>query len=135
MEAAGRGPPTPDELAEQTGLSTDQVEEGLALAAMRIDSFDRPVGDGDVKLGDIVSEDFSDRAEDADRVVAHMTARRVLDALDDPTERRVVELRYGLDGRPEPLGLVEVGKEMGLSRERVLQLEFTACQRLAASFG
>jgi RNA polymerase primary sigma factor len=132
MEATGRGPPTAEELAEETGLSRDQVEEGLALAAVRIDSFDRPVGDGDVRLGDLVSED---RADDADRVVAHVTARGILDALDDPTERRVVELRYGLDGRPETMGLDEVGAEMGLSRERVLQLEVMARQRLAASLG
>jgi RNA polymerase primary sigma factor len=135
MEAAGRGQPTADELAEKTGLSMDQVEEGLALAAMRIDSFDRPLGDGDARLGDIVSEDFSDRADDADRVVAQVTARGILDALDDPTERRVIELRHGLDPRPEPMLLREIGDELGLGQERVLQLQLQAVQSLAPSTG
>ncbi len=133
MEAARGRPPTPDELAEETGLPSDQVEEALALATMRLDSLDRSVGDGDVELGALVSEDFSDRADDADRVVAHVTTRGILDALDDLTERRVVELRFGLGGRPEPLRLDATGHELGLSRERVLQVEIIARRGLVAS--
>jgi RNA polymerase primary sigma factor len=58
--------------------------------------------------------------------------REALAKLPD-TEREVLQLRYGLDGDPEPQTLAAVGRRLGLSRERVRQIEADALERLAVT--
>ena len=56
--------------------------------------------------------------------------RHAVNALPE-REREVVKLRYGMDGDPDPKSLEEIGRQLGLTRERVRQIEARALQRLA----
>jgi len=62
--------------------------------------------------------------------LAEKAVRIAVDTLPD-REREVVKLRYGMDGDPDPKSLEEIGRELGLTRERVRQIEARALQRLA----
>ncbi len=121
--------PTVDELAGATSMSPDRVAELLAYADEPV-SLQSPVGEaGDILLGDFV-EDTD--AADPDELVAQMMLRdqveQVLDGLSE-RERAVVRLRYGLhDGRARTLE--EVGREFGVTRERVRQIEHRTLAKL-----
>jgi RNA polymerase primary sigma factor len=119
---------TREELAEATGLSLQHVEEALDVAAAPV-SLNQSVGaSDDGELGDLFSDpaatDPEEEAADAFRRVA---VRRAVARLPE-RERRILELRFGFDG--ETTSLEKIGKELGLTRERVRQLESTALDRL-----
>jgi RNA polymerase primary sigma factor len=124
--------PTHEELAKSTGLSLTHVEEALGVAEARV-SLNAPVGEDDGELGDLFAdedaEDPEELAEDA------LRARAVRDALAElpERERRIVELRFGLDG--EPRSLEAIGAELGLTRERIRQLEAQALEALSGALG
>ncbi len=121
--------PTHAELATEMELPVEKVRETLRIAADPV-SLDQPVGeDGDAVLGDVV-HDRSALAPD-DLALASLLPDEVRDMLSclDPRERRVLELRYGLD-RGEPRTLEEVGVLFGLTRERIRQIETRALARL-----
>jgi RNA polymerase primary sigma factor len=122
--------PTREELAEATGLPTRHVDEALDAAEAPV-SLNQAVGaEGDGELGDLFSDsNATDPAEEATEAVRREEIRAALEALPE-RERRVIELRFGFDG--EPVSLEAIGKELGLSRERVRQLEEDAFQRLAS---
>jgi RNA polymerase primary sigma factor len=121
--------PTRDELAETTGLSKAHVDEALDVAEARV-SLNQTVGaDDEGELGDLFSDPSADDpAEEAFQSLERLGIRRSVAGLPEP-ERRVVELRFGLDGDPQPLE--SIGKELGVSRERVRQLEADALAQLA----
>jgi RNA polymerase primary sigma factor len=125
--------PTRDELAEATGLSQAHVYEALDVAEARV-SLNQTVGAEDEgELGDLFSDPSADDpAEEALQSLERLGIRRSVASLPEP-ERRVVELRFGLDGDPQPLE--SIGKELGISRERVRQLESDALARLADELG
>ncbi len=125
--------PTREELAEATGLSQEHVDEALDAAEARV-SLNQTVGSEDEgELGDLFSDPgAADPAEEALQSVERLGIRRSVASLPEP-ERRVVELRFGLDGDPQPLE--SIGKELGISRERVRQLESDALARLADELG
>jgi RNA polymerase primary sigma factor len=125
--------PTREELAEATGLSQEHVDEALDVPEARV-SLNQTVGAEDEgELGDLFSDPSADDpAEEAFQSLERVGVRRSVASLPEP-ERRVVELRFGLDGDPQPLE--SIGKELGISRERVRQLEAEALAKLADELG
>jgi RNA polymerase primary sigma factor len=87
----------------------------------------------DGELGDLFDDPTAtDPAEAAVDSVQRLAVRRSVARLPE-LERRVLELRFGFDG--EPASLESIGKELGISRERVRQLEHSAMERLAKELG
>ena len=119
---------TREELADATKLPLQHVEEALDAAAANV-SLNQQVGsEGDGELADLFADTTSnDPAEDAADSIRRQSVRNALANLPE-TQRRVIELRFGLDG--EPKTLEAIGKELALTRERIRQLEATALDRL-----
>jgi RNA polymerase primary sigma factor len=113
--------PTPAEVAEEMGILVDRVAEIQRIAQEPV-SLQAPIGEEDSDLGDFI--------EDADAVVPMEAAafmmlqdqlEQVLDTL-SPREQRIIQLRFGLiDGHPRTLE--EVGRDFGVTRERIRQIE------------
>jgi RNA polymerase primary sigma factor len=123
-------PPTDDEVAKTTKLSLKHVKE-VRAAARAVTSLDKPVGDeGDAKLGDLIAAERGEPSEEVHVSLAETTVRHAVDELPD-RERQVVKLRYGMDGDTDPKSLEEIGRILGLTRERVRQIESQALGRLA----
>jgi len=96
-----------------------------------VTSLDRPVGEeGDTTYGDLFAGEGGEPAEEVHVSLAENAVRHAVEALPD-REKEVVKLRYGMDGDPDPKSLEEIGRIMGLTRERVRQIEAQALQRLA----
>ena len=122
--------PTDEELATATQISLKHVRE-VRTAARAVTSLDKPFGDeGDASLGDLVSGDEVTLEEEVAVSLQEETLHRALGTLPD-RERKVLQLRYGLDGDQDPKSLEEIGRLLGLTRERVRQIESRALQRLA----
>ena len=62
--------------------------------------------------------------------MSEQTLHTAIEKLPD-REKQVIKLRYGMDGDPDPKSLEQIGREMGITRERVRQIELQALQRLA----
>jgi RNA polymerase primary sigma factor len=125
-------PPTHEELAEASGLQLKHVEEALSVAEARA-SLNSPVGDDDSELGDLFADENADDPEQVAETA--LRARAVREALGQlpERERRILELRFGLDG--EPQSLEAIGAELGLTRERIRQLETQAMANLSEILG
>jgi RNA polymerase primary sigma factor len=122
--------PTDDELANATDLPLEQIEE-VRKAARTVTSLDRPVGEeGETSLGDLLESDAASPEEEVEVSLREETLRRTVEALPEP-ERHVIKLRYGINGAGDPKPLRETGRQLGLSAERVRQLESKALERLA----
>jgi RNA polymerase primary sigma factor len=127
-EELGREP-TDDELAEEIGLSAAKVT-ALKSAAIRPTSLDQPIGDDDsTQFGDLVGDA---EAQDPFEMLRDKDLRDevgdLLDVLDD-RERRIINARFGLDGK-KPQTLEEVGEKFGVTRERIRQLQNIALSKL-----
>jgi len=123
-------PPTDEEVAKTSKLSLKHVRE-VRAAARAVASLDKPLGDdGDTAFGDIVATDKSDVEEE---VVVGLSENLLHAAVAKLPEReqRVIKLRYGLNGDEDPKSLELIGRELGLTRERVRQIETQALERLA----
>ncbi|MEA2353376.1 MAG: polymerase primary sigma factor [Thermoleophilaceae bacterium] len=123
--------PTEQELADAVELPVDQVIE-IRKAARPLTSLDQPVGDdGETAFGDLLA---SNAPNPEDEVVSDAGTSAVQEAVNrlPERERDVVELRFGLGGR-EPTPLRETGRKLGISAERVRQIEEDALGRLAES--
>ena len=120
--------PSREELAEASGLSLQHVDEALDAADAPV-SLNASVGsDGDAELGDLFSDPTAtDPAEDAAESLKRQTVQKAIAQLPE-RQRRIVELRYGFGG--ETISLEAIGKELGITRERVRQLERDALDRL-----
>jgi RNA polymerase primary sigma factor len=121
--------PTMDELAAEVGLSAEKVTEILQIASQDPLSLDSPVGDeDDTSMADFIADTGAAPLDLAARKLLEQTVRDVLDDLSD-RESEVVRLRFGLvDGRPRTLE--EVGKEFGVTRERIRQIESKTLAKL-----
>jgi RNA polymerase primary sigma factor len=121
--------PTPEELANASGLRVDHVIEALGAADASV-SLNQAIGsDGDGELADLFADRHAaDPAEEADQTLREKRVREVLADLPQ-RERHIVERRFGLGGEPVA-SLETIGKELGLTRERVRQLERDVLQRL-----
>jgi RNA polymerase primary sigma factor len=123
-------PPTEEEVAKAAKLPLKQVRE-VRQAARAVTSLDKPVGaEGDTKLGDIVAGEAAPPEEEVHVSLEEETLRRAVAALPD-RERQIVQLRFGLGVDSDPQSLEKIGKQLGLTRERVRQLESKALQLLA----
>src|SRR3954465_8536627 len=123
--------PTEEEIAEAAELPVEEVEE-IRKASQPMASLDQPVGDdGDSAFGDFLATDRPEPQEEVIESYRDEAVRRALDKLPE-RERDVVELRFGV-GRAEPTPLRETGRVLGMSAERVRQLEERALRQLAES--
>ena len=119
------------ELAESTGLAPDRVADLRRVSRDPV-SLDAPVGDdGELVLGDLVLDATVPAAADlVERQAMSGELERLVDTLPE-RQARILRLRFGLhDGRPRTLD--EIGRHVGLTRERVRQLEKEALGRLRA---
>ncbi len=128
MQELGREP-TEADIAEQMGSTAERVRELVAFAQEPI-SLETPVGEeADSELGDLIAD--AQAASPLDAASGAMLQVEVSDILDtlSARERRIVQLRFGLlDGNQ--LTLEEVGKRLGITRERVRQIEAKALRKL-----
>ena len=131
FEVAEGREPTLEELARAAELELRHAQEALEAVEATV-SLNRPVGDdADGELGDLVADpDVVDAVEQAGQILRDAGVRRAVAALPE-RERRVVELRFGFEG--ESLTLEAIGRELGLTRERVRQLEKSAFAKLAGN--
>ncbi|WP_206664164.1 RNA polymerase sigma factor RpoD [Thermomonospora catenispora] len=120
--------PTPEEIGREMGLTAERVTEIQRIAQEPV-SLQSPIGEEDSDLGDFI--------EDADAVVPMEAAAFILlqDQLEDilhtlsEREQRIIQLRFGLtDGHPRTLE--EVGREFGVTRERIRQIESKTLAKL-----
>ena len=130
LQRLGREP-RPDEIAAELELTTEDVREVVRMAQIPV-SLEKPLGEQeDSKLADFVEDELAEspfdvaslslRCEDIDYALAALPAR----------ERRLIELRFGLHGG-QPRTLEEVGRTLGVTRERIRQIENTTLKRLAS---
>ena len=128
FEVAHGREPTPEELAEAAQMTLQHVQEALEVVEASV-SLNQPVGNEQAELGDLFADpDSTDPEAAAAAAVRGLLVRGALERLSE-RERRIVELRFGFDG--EPMALEAIGRELGITRERVRQLERDAFQRLA----
>jgi RNA polymerase primary sigma factor len=121
--------PIEKELASETGLPSQKVESLLKLSAGGPVSLETPVGEDGGQLGDFIADQAILQPEEQSS--ASLLREELSKALESltPRERRIIELRFGLDneyGRT----LEEVGTELGLSKERIRQIEKEALAKL-----
>ena len=123
--------PSLQEIAAELEMPLDEVEQ-IRQSMQAPMSLDRPVGDDeDSEFGQFVADETTPAPEDhASDDARAETLRRVLMSLSQ-RERRVLELRYGLGGE-HPRTLDEVGREFGVTRERIRQIENQALRKLEA---
>jgi RNA polymerase primary sigma factor len=125
--------PDEKEVAREAKLPLKQVQE-VRSAARAVTSLDRPVGEeGGSTYGDLVAKEHAPPPEDEVRVsLGREALHRAVDELPD-RQREVVKLRYGLNGDSDPASLEEIGRRLGVTRERVRQIEAEALERLAVN--
>ena len=122
--------PSDQELAKAAKLPLKQVLE-VKSAARAVTSLDKPIGDGDSgSFGDLFAADQVHTDEEVEISLRQETLRKALDELPD-RERSVLELRYGLVGDGDPMSLEAIGRTLGLTRERVRQIEANALETLS----
>jgi len=124
---------THEELAGATGLSQKHVEEALGVVEARV-SLNQPIGSNEQgEFGDILADaNAEDPGELAEQSLRDRAVRLALAELSE-RERRVLELRFGFDG--EPQSLEAIGRELGLTREHIRQLESEAIAKLGTNLG
>ena len=122
--------PTDDEVAKRAKLSLKHVKE-VRAAARAVTSLDKPVGEqGDTSFADLIAGESAEPVEEVHVSLVENAVRHAVETLPE-RERVVVKMRYGMDGDPDPKSLEEIGRQLGLTRERVRQIESQALQRLA----
>ena len=123
--------PTDEEVAQAADITLRELEE-TRDAARTVTSLDRPVGeDEDTAFGDLFASDAPEPSEEAEIALREEAVRDALENLSDQ-ERRVIQLRYGING-DNPTPLREAGRQLGISPERVRRIEHKALERLATT--
>ena len=130
MVKLGRAP-TDEEISKASKVSLKHLQE-VRQAARAVTSLDKPLGDDNgASMGDLIGVAEGGVEEEVEVSLTEDTLHRALDNLPE-RERKVLSLRYGLD-LEEPQSLEEIGRRLGVTRERVRQIERTALERLAVS--
>jgi len=125
--------PTPAELAAAVEMDVAKVEELLKIGQETV-SLEAPVGGAEdaAQLGDFIRDEPRDRPdEQVAKLMRDASVQEVLDGL-PYRERRVIELRFGLDPQG-PMTLEDIGRHVGLTRERVRQIELKTLQMLKST--
>jgi RNA polymerase primary sigma factor len=123
--------PTDEEVAQAADITLRELEE-TRDAARTVTSLDRPVGENeDTALGDLFASEEPEPSEEAEIALREEAVRNALENLSDQ-ERRVIQLRYGING-DNPTPLREAGRQLGISPERVRRIEHKALERLATT--
>jgi RNA polymerase primary sigma factor len=128
VTALGREP-TPEEIAELTGIEPEEVDS-IKRSAQAPISLEKPVGEEeDSEFGQFIADEHAESP--FDRAVEILTQEALRDALENLSyrERRVLELRYGLGGQ-DPYTLEEVGRTFNVTRERIRQIEHRSLAKL-----
>jgi RNA polymerase primary sigma factor len=129
--ALGRQP-TEQEIAKRAKLPLNQVRE-VRQAARAVTSLDKPIGsENEGSYGELVAADQETPEEEVTYSLQEKALRRAVAELPE-REREIVKLRYGLNGDEDPKSLDAIGRKLGLTRERVRQIEATALERLAVN--
>jgi RNA polymerase primary sigma factor len=135
LQETGREPSPAEIAAKLDGLEAKQVEDILKLGQEPV-SLETPVGgeEGDAALGDFIADSTWQRPHET--VAAQLRDHDLAKALESLPwrERRVLELRYGLAG-DAPMTLEDIGSEVGVTRERVRQIESKTLAKLKYSEG
>jgi RNA polymerase primary sigma factor len=123
-------PPTTEEIAQALGTTVQQIEELEEIRRPPV-SLETPIGETDARLRDVIP----DSADDPREALGSLLQRRadLVSVLDDlaPNERSVLRRRFGLEGEP-PETLEAIGRRLGLTRERVRQIESAGLRKLRA---
>jgi RNA polymerase primary sigma factor len=123
--------PTEEEIAEAVELPVDQVIE-IRKAARPLTSLDQPIGeDGETSFGELITAEQPGVEDEVVQDAGTSAIQQAVMSLPE-RERDVVRLRFGLAGE-EPTPLRETGRRLGISAERVRQIEEEALGRLAES--
>jgi RNA polymerase primary sigma factor len=121
--------PTEKELASELGLPSERIESLINLNSRGSVSLDTPVGDEGSPLGDLIADQaIVQPEEEATASLLREELGKILETI-TPRERRVIELRFGLDNEYSRT-LEEVGTELGLTKERIRQIEKEALRKL-----
>ncbi len=123
--------PTTQEIAAEAELEVEQVEAMRELTRT-VTSLDRPIGEaGETSFGDLLGDERPGPEEEVTVALRDSALRQAVAEL--PTEeRRVVELRYGVDGLDGPVGLRETSRRLGITQPETRKLEERALARLAS---
>ncbi|HSH21057.1 MAG TPA: sigma-70 family RNA polymerase sigma factor, partial [Candidatus Caenarcaniphilales bacterium] len=127
--------PLPEEIGAEVDMSADRVEQILRLGQEPV-SLEAPVGseDGDAEFGDFIEDERDDGPlESVVKELRQSDLEAALDVL-AARERRIIELRYGL-ACDTPMTLEDIGQEVGVTRERVRQIETRTLWKLQHSRG
>jgi RNA polymerase primary sigma factor len=123
--------PTDEELAAEAKLDLRELQD-LRDLSRAVTSLDRPVGEeGEASLGELLPDDEARGTEDEVVVTLQSEALRQAVAHLPEDERRVIELRYGIDGVAEPLALASTARRLGFTPAKVRSLERRGLERLA----
>ena len=132
MEENHTSDPSVEEIAEATGLDQTLIKD-LLLISNEMVSFDSPVkkdSDSDSTFGDFIEDESKGPEEQVMHESLKENVRSLLSVLTDK-EKRIIELRYGLDGK-KPMSLKDIGLEYDLTKERIRQIEKRALEKLRA---
>src|SRR6266480_537951 len=124
--------PTDEEIAKRARLPLKQLRE-VRQAARAVTSLDRPIGgENEGALGDLFASEQAPPEEEIGVSLEQDVLRRAVAQLPD-RERAVLKMRYGLNGDRDPVSLETIGRQLGLTRERVRQIEANALEQLAVN--
>lgn len=120
--------PRTDEIALELKMSPQEVEDILQMAKKPL-SLERPVGDEESRLGDFIEDQGA--ISPLDLIMNEDKVQKLLKALStlSPKEEKILRMRYGIEGSGE-YTLQEIGNLLGVSRERIRQIEFLALEKL-----
>ena len=130
MEERETSDPSVEDIAASTGLDEQLVKDLLSVSSEMV-SFDSPVkksSDSDSTFGDFIEDSSKGPEEQVINQALQENVRSLLSTLTDK-ERRIIELRYGLDGN-KPMSLKDIGVEYNLTKERIRQIEKRALEKL-----
>jgi len=128
MQELGREP-LPEEIGAEMGLDVEKIRQVMKVSK-KTTSLETPIGDEeDSYLGDFIPDEKAVSPYDlASKRLLEENLEEVLAALSD-REAKVLRMRFGLGGK-RPMTLEEVGKEFGVTRERIRQIEAKALRKL-----